>query len=121
MATLEAIRDVHEDPAASLALLHAAAADPTNNDATRQMLIGQYAALFGDIELALASLRRCTLHSSGGVTINTLWWPHMAAARREPGFKRLVRDLGLYAYWRKSGNWADFARPIGDDDFEVFA
>ena len=120
MPTLEAIRDVHDNPAAALALLHVAAADPANSDATRQMLLGQYASHFGDIELALASLRRATLHSSGGVTINTLWWPGMAAARRAPGFKRLIRDLGLYDYWRQSGHWADFARPVGDDDFEVF-
>jgi hypothetical protein len=121
MPTLEAIREVHDDAAASLALLHVAAADPANSDATRQMLIGHYASHFGDIELSLASLRRAALHSSGGVTINTLWWPSVAAARREPGFKRLIRDLGLYEYWRRSGHWGDFARPVSDDDFEVFA
>jgi TolB-like protein len=121
MPTLEAIRNVHDNPAAALALLHVAAADPANSDATRQMLVGHYASHFGDIELSLASLRRAALHSSGGVTINTLWWPGVAAARREPGFKRLVRDLGLYDFWRKSGNWGDFARPVGEDDFEVFA
>ena len=33
----------------------------------------------------------------------------------------IVRELGLYDYWRKSGKWGDFVRPRGDDDFEVFA
>jgi adenylate cyclase len=120
MPTLEAIRDVHDDPAAALALLHVAAADPANSDATRQTLVGHYASHFGDIELALASLRRATLHGSGGVTVYTLWWPGIAAVRREPGFKRLVSDLGLVDYWRASGNWGDFARPLGADDFECF-
>jgi hypothetical protein len=42
----------------------------------------------------------------------------MAEARRTEGFKALVRDLGLVDYWRASGSWADFCRPIGADDFE---
>ena len=41
--------------------------------------------------------------------------------RKLPGFKDLLRDLGLVDYWRKTGNWADFVRPIGDDDFECVA
>jgi hypothetical protein len=34
-----------------------------------------------------------------------------------PGFKKLVTDLNLVAYWRASG-WADLCQPLGDDDFE---
>jgi hypothetical protein len=34
--------------------------------------------------------------------------------------KQLVRDLGLHDYWRKSGRWGDFARPVGNDDFEIY-
>jgi hypothetical protein len=30
-----------------------------------------------------------------------------------------VRDLGFVDYWRKTGKWSDFARPKGDDDFEI--
>jgi hypothetical protein len=25
-----------------------------------------------------------------------------------------------YDYWRASGEWGDFARPLGDDDFECW-
>jgi hypothetical protein len=30
-----------------------------------------------------------------------------------------LRDLGLVDYWRTSGNWGEFARPVGTEDFEV--
>jgi hypothetical protein len=50
----------------------------------------------------------------------SLWYPHMAAVRRAPGFKDLVRDLGLVDYWRETGEWGDFCRPVGADDFECF-
>jgi hypothetical protein len=40
----------------------------------------------------------------------------MSDVRRLPGFKELVTDLNLDAYWRASG-WADACRPIGADDF----
>jgi len=38
--------------------------------------------------------------------------------RRLPGFKDLVQNVGLVDYWRSTGNWGDFCKPIGDDDFE---
>jgi hypothetical protein len=31
-----------------------------------------------------------------------------------------VRELGLVDYWRASGKWGDFARPVGTDDFECW-
>jgi len=38
--------------------------------------------------------------------------------RRLPGFKDLVSKLGLVDYWRSSGNWGEFCRLVGADDFE---
>jgi TolB-like protein len=46
-----------------------------------------------------------------------LWHPIMSDVRREPGFKNLVRDVGLVSYWRESG-WPEYCRPLGNDDFE---
>jgi hypothetical protein len=40
----------------------------------------------------------------------------MSDMRKLPGFKDLVRDMGLVDYWRKYG-WSDFCGPVGDDDF----
>jgi hypothetical protein len=43
-----------------------------------------------------------------------------AKAGKTEAFNQLVRDLGLYDYWRQSGKWSDFARPVGEDDFEIY-
>ena len=45
-----------------------------------------------------------------------MWDPFLAPSWRQPGFKELVRDLGLVEYWRKYA-WPDMCRPQGDDDF----
>jgi hypothetical protein len=45
----------------------------------------------------------------------------LPAARGDPRFKQILRDMGLVDYWRQSGKWADFCRPVGEDDFECLA
>jgi TolB-like protein len=112
-------RAVADDPDAVLALLRAAHDDPANQDPTRQLLIGLHAGHYGGVELALAALRRGFVDLRGSY-MASLWYPHMAAVRRAPGFKDLVRDLGLVDYWRETGEWGDFCRPVGADDFECF-
>jgi len=47
-----------------------------------------------------------------------LWRPILKDMRRLPAFKDLVSDLGLVTYWRASGKWGDFCRPLGAGDFE---
>ena len=47
-----------------------------------------------------------------------MWRPIHAAMRQLPGFKQLLHDIGLVAYWRETGDWGDFCRPLGTDDFE---
>jgi hypothetical protein len=47
----------------------------------------------------------------------SLWRPMMAGVRSLPGFKDLVRDLGLVDYWRELG-WGEHCKPVGDDDFQ---
>ncbi len=48
-----------------------------------------------------------------------LWLPMFRAIRQDSRFKDIVRDKGLSDFWRASGKWGDFARPVGDDDFEI--
>ncbi|MCH8336826.1 MAG: hypothetical protein IIC61_13190 [Proteobacteria bacterium] len=50
--------------------------------------------------------------------IYAIWRPIHKEMRRLPGFKDLVQNVGLVDYWRSTGNWGDFCKPIGDDDFE---
>jgi hypothetical protein len=78
-----------------------------------------FAAYFGETESALATWRRLAPDLLG-VQITPIWHPLYAEMRKLPGFKDLLHELGVVAYWRATGQWGDFARPIDDDDFEVF-
>lgn len=45
-------------------------------------------------------------------------WYLFSKARREPRYKQLVVDLGFVDYFRATGVWNDFCRPVGSDNFE---
>jgi TolB-like protein len=77
----------------------------------------RFADHFGDKDLALATLRR-NLIDLRGVGLHEPWLPFETNLRADPRFKELLRDLGLVDYFRASGNWGDFCKPIGKDDFE---
>ena len=115
---LAQLLDVLERPEAARALLHEALDDPANHDPIRTLFIGWHGALYGDDELAIAASRRSLIDEFWLSGKFVLWWPFMRSARRKQAFRQLARDLGLYDYWRASGNWGDFAQPVGDDDFE---
>jgi TolB-like protein len=80
--------------------------------------IGSWAGYIGDSALALEALNRMP---AMGLSYETwafvLWRPTLRDTRRTAGFKTLVRDLHLDAYWRSTGNWGDFCRPMGEADF----
>jgi hypothetical protein len=77
-------------------------------------IVAHWAVFFGDEQLSLQALK------SFGSSLNTfiIWRPDLTRVRQLPGFKDLVRDIGLVDYWRTSGNWGDFCKPVGKDDFE---
>ncbi len=110
--------EVLDQPVAARTLLEQAFEDPDYQDATRQFRISMWAALFDDIDLALATARRAyvELHSFG---VFLLWQPVYCAMRRDERFKQLLRDLGIVDYWRQTGRWGDYARPLDDDNFEI--
>jgi TolB-like protein len=90
-------------------------------DHTSHLLgIAQFAAYSGEHEFALECLQQVWPLMRGGLHIS-LWHPLLAGARQLPGFKQLARDVGYYDYWRKCGHWGDYARSLGDDDFEMIA
>ena len=82
------------------------------------MLAAHWAAYFGDPEFALQLLQGIPLQEPDWMRGVTLWRPVMRNVRTLPAFKDLVRDMGLVDYWRATGNWGDFCRPVGADDFE---
>jgi adenylate cyclase len=108
----------YEDRDAVLKLVGDAFEDPVYQDVAHMLGLAHLAALFDDDALTLACLRRALVDMQG-LTTPELWHPQMASVRKAEGFKDLVRDLGLYDYWRKSGHWGDFARPVGEEDFEI--
>jgi adenylate cyclase len=118
MQVLRPVYEVFDQPQAALELVRGAFDDPTYQDPTRLAILGWYAAHFGDSALALAAMRRAFVDKRG-FAVHALWYPVMGAARKSTDFKQLVRDIGLYDYWRASGRWGDFVRASGDNDFEV--
>jgi DNA-binding winged helix-turn-helix (wHTH) protein len=79
-------------------------------------LAAAWAGYLGDVDLAAAGLRASpeSLFATSGL----LWDPVFAAKRRSAAFEDLVRDLGYVDYWRATGEWGDFCRPLGPEEFE---
>jgi TolB-like protein len=90
--------------------------DPANQDDVRMTVIALYADRFDERDMALIALRRATIDFRGGVT--GLWYPYVSGLRADRRFKDLLREVGLADYFRSSGNWGDFCKPVGTGDFE---
>ena len=74
----------------------------------------------GDRDLALTALRAhldATRHKFTGAWYAP-WLLVYSGARADPRFKELMREVGLADFWRRSGKWPDFCKPVGRDDFE---
>jgi len=66
------------------------------------MLLGDFGPIAADIKGADDTL--------------AAWEPRPAAWRNSPGFKRLLRQMGIPAYWRKHG-FPPHCRALAGDDF----
>ncbi len=118
VAGLEDLAKAFDDPETMISRLRIAAVSPANQDGRRQFKIALWSTRLGDTELAAAAVRRYALDLHFP-RIGGIWASALRAVRRTAAFKEIVRDLGLVDYWRRSGKWCDFARPLGDDDFEI--
>jgi TolB-like protein/Tfp pilus assembly protein PilF len=99
--------------------LHQALHDPACQDATRQFRVSWWAAVFGDVDLALLTLRRAFVDMRWPL-LYAIWLPAYGTVRKDARFKIFLRDMKLVDYWRTSGNWGEFARPLGAEEFEVW-
>ncbi len=107
------------NPQALRATLRAELATPQNNHSLGY--IAAYADAFGERDLALAAIRKEALDPVAYTPWRlpwVLWYPYKTGLRADPRFKDIVREIGLVDYWRKTGNWGDFCKPVGADDFE---
>jgi tetratricopeptide (TPR) repeat protein len=109
------VLSVFDSPEMVLSTLRATYADKGSRWPSKLNDIALLAAYFGDPELSLQIMREEMRNSV--VRLHTVWYPIMSEVRELTGFKELVTDLNLVAYWRASG-WADLCQPLGDDDFE---
>ena len=118
VAGLEDLPEIFDQPDTMFARLRGVQADPANQDSTRQFKVAEWAGWHGDVALAAVALRRFAidLHTP---RIAALWHLALRSVRRTSAFKEILREVGLVDYWRQSGNWGDFVRPLGEDDFEV--
>jgi DNA-binding winged helix-turn-helix (wHTH) protein len=112
----DALYIVRGDREAALQLLREQIDGYQDPGAMPPFLAAAWAAHYGDAELAVKGLRATprSLFQTAGM----LWDPVFAEVRRSPAFKQLLRDFGYVEYWRITGEWGDFCRPLGADDFE---
>ena len=109
------VLSVFDSPEMVLSTLRATYANNGSRWPSKLHDIALLAAYFGDPEFALQTIGEEARDTT--VRFQAVWYPMMSEVRQLPGFKELVTDLNLVAYWRASG-WADACRPLGEDDFE---
>jgi len=113
-----AMRTRLDDPEAALADLKRMLDEPRYQSAFQRNIIAIWAAHFGAPELSLELVHDYLVRLNNGRLAFLAWRGVFRDMRRLPGFKDLLRDLKLVDYWRQTGNWGWFCRPLGDDDFE---
>jgi TolB-like protein/DNA-binding winged helix-turn-helix (wHTH) protein/tetratricopeptide (TPR) repeat protein len=110
-----------DDPSAGLAEIRRQVAYEESRDRPDPSVyyLAAWAAYYSDPELALdLESKYVASHFDDVRAPFSLWEPIFRDMRRLPGFKDLVRDMGLVEYWR-TYDWNDFCHPIeGGDDFE---
>jgi adenylate cyclase len=104
---------VAQDPQTALDELRAYAMEPSL-PRNYQAAFASIATMLGDLDLAEEYLNRFGILDP--------WDSHYSELRKRQGFKIWVSNNGLLDYWRASGNWGDFCRPLEDteNDFECF-
>jgi TolB-like protein len=114
------LEPVLHDPEAARKLVRAALADPGCQDPVRQIWIARFAAFYDDTDTAIDVLRRVFMDPDTVIDLRCMMWQQpFKQARRDPRFKDVLEAIGLPDYWRATGKWGDFVRPLGEDDFEV--
>jgi len=115
-----AMRERLDDPEAALAELERSLTLPEYQSAFQRNIIAIWAAYFGAPDVALELMREFLVQQNNRSLTFLAWRAIFRDVRRLPGFKGLLQEIGLVDYWRKTGDWGYFCRPVGHDDFECF-
>jgi TolB-like protein/DNA-binding winged helix-turn-helix (wHTH) protein len=109
-----------DDPKVALRQLRSTLADArTSSDIYALTSTMEWAAFLHDPELSLqAGHDAAALRVSFETWAWSIWRPVMKDVRRQPGFKTLLLELHIPEYWRATGEWGDFCRPLAGNDFE---
>jgi tetratricopeptide (TPR) repeat protein len=91
--------------------------EPTNQYGFRAETIAYWAAYAGDYEQTYDALSKLP----NDLATMAFWQPVMKEFRKQASFKHLLLERRIVDYWRETGSWGDFCRPVGEDDFECGA
>jgi TolB-like protein len=114
MPLLAKLSQVGTDKAAARAAIRKEF-EGTDMQDTAKQVTAMLADAYGDRDLALTVLQELAPTGEGTYV---LWLLPYSGVRADPRFKDIVRNLGLVDYWRSTGKWGAFCRPMGDVDFE---
>jgi tetratricopeptide (TPR) repeat protein len=114
------LAEVVDDRPRASAVLRKALAEPTAQDQLSRSRVADCAVLIGDTDLAFDAMDAAFVQARG-VMMMELWHPIFIGLRSDSRFKRLLVDTGLADYWRRTDDWGDFVRPVGESDFELIA
>jgi hypothetical protein len=115
---LEVLRPVWRSREDSLAAIRQATLGPGFHSAADLVFGAVLSGVYDDADLAMALLRANFIDGGGDIGRSLIWFPEFREVRATEAFKTFLRDLGLVDLWRTTGDWADFCRPVGADDFE---
>ncbi len=104
------------DPKAGIAEIRRVLETPADGWLLRRRIyMANWAVFYDDPQYALEIIRPALMDSTLG---RYVWAPTLSQLRRLPEFKQAVREMKLVDYWRTTGKWGDFCKPVGADDFE---
>jgi TolB-like protein len=114
---MRAVAESPGDKGTALDAIRQAFADPASQNSQTLFTVALYADHFDDKDIALAALRGAFVDRRE-IAFPLLWYPYQTDLHADPRFKQILRDVGLVDYFRASGKWGDFCKPVGKDDFE---
>lgn len=116
-ATLDAtaLKANLDSPAGGVQALHELYRGSSNHSPRALVDMAEWAAYFGDDGFSLQLLRESYSRGSRS-NVWVIWLPLFDEVRSSPGFKTLLEELELPAYWRRFG-WPPFCHPLEGEDF----